>query len=430
MSLQASEARLASARENLAMAALTLKTDTDRAKASLESAEVAANDASAKAERMKLLYDKKLASREDCDTAETAASVAQTSLESCKIKLEELKTQERGLEVQRQNVKLAEGQVESDKIALEIAEAAAADCIVKAPMDGVVTARTIQQGTIIASAVSNVAGGTTILTLSDLSRIFVLASVDESDIGKIEVGQTATITADAYPTMQFAGKVVRIASKGLNTQNVVTFEVKIEVLGAYKHPDIGGKAKAPRGEQGARADKASATNKAPATNRADVPRLADRSAKAEMVDKAPASSPADGPGAGEIADKASKGDQNAILPEKKNLLKPEMTANIEITTADRKNALLIPVEAVSRLSGRFYANIPDTDETPQKKPIEIGISDSTNYELIAGLSEGDTVVVRKGMADSKWANNGQRPGQQGRPGQNNPARMMNVARGR
>ena len=85
-------------------------------------------------------------------------------------------------------------------------------------MDGVVTDRKVQTGTIIASGVSNVGGGTTILTLSDLSRIYVLASVDESDIGKVQVGQPATITVDAYPSMQFAGKVVRIASKGVRTR--------------------------------------------------------------------------------------------------------------------------------------------------------------------------------------------------------------------
>jgi HlyD family secretion protein len=58
--------------------------------------------------------------------------------------------------------------------------------------------------------------------------------VDESDIGKVKLDQTATVTADAYPDKKFKGKVVRIATKGVNLSNVVTFEVKIEITGEGK----------------------------------------------------------------------------------------------------------------------------------------------------------------------------------------------------
>jgi HlyD family secretion protein len=97
-------------------------------------------------------------------------------------------------------------------------------------MDGVVSALNIQKGNIISSGITNVGGGTTIMTLSDLSRIFILASVDESDIGHVALDQDVNITADAYAGRTFKGKVVRIATKGVNVSNVVTFEVKIEVL--------------------------------------------------------------------------------------------------------------------------------------------------------------------------------------------------------
>ncbi|NQU08313.1 MAG: efflux RND transporter periplasmic adaptor subunit, partial [Candidatus Abyssubacteria bacterium] len=76
--------------------------------------------------------------------------------------------------------------------------------------------------------------GTTVLALADLSRLFVLASVDESTIGNVRVGQPATITTDAFPGETFSGEVVRIATKGVNTSNVVTFEAKVEVLGRNK----------------------------------------------------------------------------------------------------------------------------------------------------------------------------------------------------
>lgn len=401
VSLRASQARLASAMQNLSIAERNLATDNDRAETALRSAEVAAADARAKADRMKQLFEKKLASQEECDTAETSSTQSQAVLEGCKIKLEELKTQKQALEVQRQNVKLAEGQVESDRISLEIADAAAADCTVRAPMDGVVTDRKVQTGTIIASGVSNVGGGTTVLTLSDLSRIFVLASVDESDIGKVDVGQLATITVDAFPSTQFAGKVVRIASKGLNTQNVVTFEVKIEVLGAFK-PLVAASSSAPADQgiahkgrpvpkAGAGGEKPTATHAKPSMRR-----------QIESLTK------------------------RELQPEKKNMLKPEMTANIEVITAERENALLVPVEAVSRQGGQMYANVPPAnplEDEFDRKPVALGINDGLTYEVLGGLREGDTVVV-SGETDSRWS-----AGMRGRmSGSSGAMRVMRMGR--
>src|SRR5690606_31659274 len=98
-----------------------------------------------------------------------------------------------------------------------------------APMDGVITSRPVQTGQIIASGISNVGGGTTLMTLSDVSRLFINANVDESDIGKIRERQKTIITADAFPGRRFTGEVVRVAAKGETNSNVVTFEVKIEI---------------------------------------------------------------------------------------------------------------------------------------------------------------------------------------------------------
>jgi HlyD family secretion protein len=108
------------------------------------------------------------------------------------------------------------------------------DTSVKSPITGVVAARNVQIGTIISSGVTNVGGGTTVLTLSDLSRIFILAAVDESDVGKVALKQKVIVTADAFPGTTFKGEVVRIATKGVNVSNVVTFEVKIEVTSENK----------------------------------------------------------------------------------------------------------------------------------------------------------------------------------------------------
>jgi HlyD family secretion protein len=334
--LSASEAKLQMARQNLDVAERTLKTDRVKGDAALTSAAVRAKDARSKADRLKQLKDKALSSQEEYDTAETAAIQAAADHENAKAHMDELATQEIALELKRQDVKLAETDVESDRIALSIAQDRLRDTKVVAPMDGVVTARNVQTGQIIASGVSNVGGGTAVLTLSDLSHIYVLAAVDESDIGKVQLGQAADITADAYPGRKFKGKVVRIATRGVNASNVVTFEVKIEVEGEHK-----------------------------------------------------------------------------------SLLKPEMTANVEIVVAAKPSALLVPVEAVVRKEGGLFATVVKDDGTTAEAAVTTGLSDGTNTEVLSGLAEGQTVIVHKGSAEGRWNAAGQRP-----PGGAPPPMMM------
>ena len=321
VSLSASTAKLESARQDLALAERTLATDRRRADSALTAADSHAKDARAKADRMKELLAKSLASQEDYDTAETAAVQAQTDLDAAKVKIEELRSQELALELKRQAVKLAEATVEADKINLTIANDRLTDTKVLAPMDGVVAVRGVQIGQIISSGISNVGGGTTVLTLSDLSHIFVVAAVDESDIGKVRESQTVTITADAYPGKTFQGQVVQIATRGVNASNVVTFEVKIEVLG-----------------------------------------------------------------------------------DEKALLKPEMTANVEVLTAAKDDAVLVPAEAVVHKGrGKQIVTVVGKGGSKEEVDVTSGLSDGTKTEIASGLTEGQTVLVPKGGAAGKWA---------------------------
>jgi RND family efflux transporter MFP subunit len=282
---------------------------------------------------MKQLLEMKLCSQEEYDTAETAAAQADADLMSAKVKIDELKTQEQALEVKRQDVKLAEATVKADTISLTIAKDRLADTKLLAPITGVIAVLNVQKGQIISSGISNVGGGTTIMTLSDLSQMYVLASVDESDIGKIAEGQAVEIKVDAYPGKTFAGSVVRKATRGVNLSNVVTFEVKIEITS----------------------------------------------------------------------------------PEK-DLLKPEMTAYVEILAAAHDSVLLVPVESIVR-KGRekTFVTILKDDKSKEDVPVKVGISDGNKTEVSGELAEGAMVVVNKGSADSKFNANNQKQGGQQRP---------------
>jgi HlyD family secretion protein len=232
--VRASQARLINARESLALADENLKSDRLRAEAALAAAQARARDARAKAERTRELQQKRLASLEETETAETAASQADADAESAAARIEEIKSQARTLEQARQQIRIAEAQVDNDQVSLDLARQRLAETRVVSPLDGVVTQRSVQIGQIISSGISNVGGGTTALVVSDLSRIFVLAAVDESDIGQVRPGQRVKVTVDAFRNREFSGEVVRISPRGANVSNVVTFEVKIEVTAADK----------------------------------------------------------------------------------------------------------------------------------------------------------------------------------------------------
>jgi len=316
--LTASQARLINAKESLTIAQQNLQTDKRRADSALKAAEANAEDSRTKADRIKDLLAKELASQEEYDTAQTAAVQAMAVMDQARVKISELQTQERTHEQLRQQIRIADAQVKNDMTALDLARERLNDTKVYSPIDGVVTARNVQIGQIISSGISNVGGGTTALTISDLSRIFSLASVDEADIGKVAVGQPAEITVDAFPGKRFTGQVERIAIRGVNISNVVTFEVKIEVTSRDK-----------------------------------------------------------------------------------GLLRPEMTANVDIIVAARDNVLSVPSDAIIRKKGKPHVTVMNASGEKEDRPVETGISDGQRTEISTGVVLGEKVVNYQG-ADSKW----------------------------
>jgi HlyD family secretion protein len=227
-------AKLAQARNDLELAELSLGTTRRRYEASLTAVKVKATNLRAKANRQNELMQQSLGSREEMEAAQTEAATAENDLNAAQIAIDELKQQEIQIQYKRQAVNMAEAQLQSDQITLDTQKQQLAYTTVTAPLDAVVSALNVQKGTIVASGVSGFSGGTTIMTLSDLSRVFVTATVDESDIGSVRVGQKARISIASFPSIKFDGQVVRIAVMGVNSSNVVTFEVKVEILDARK----------------------------------------------------------------------------------------------------------------------------------------------------------------------------------------------------
>ncbi len=249
------------------------------------------------------------------------------------------------LEMDETNLNLV--QAESQKVGAEAALTSAKqrldDTVVRSPINGVVLLKSVEAGQIISSGINSVSGGTTIAVVADMSQMLVKTSVDEVDIGNVEVGQQASVIPDAFPDWVSTGQVIRIAPQGLVEQNVTTFQVTVRI----PNPDL--------------------------------------------------------------------------------KLKSGMNCSVDLSVAEREDALLLPLEAVgtSTMIPRWQALIPDLqvpgppgggkkplpnggsprgsagrqlvivmDEgRPSVRPVKVGLNDLECVEIVEGLAEGDEVIL-------------------------------------
>jgi len=97
------------------------------------------------------------------------------------------------------------------------------------PIDGVVLSRDVQMGDAVSSILVLGSTATLVMTLGDTHQVYVKGKVDESDIGKVYMGQAARIKVQSFPSKSFVGKVTKIAPLGVEKDNVTTFEVQISI---------------------------------------------------------------------------------------------------------------------------------------------------------------------------------------------------------
>ena len=207
---------------------------------------------------------------------------------------------------------------------------------IRSPISGTVLQLAAQQGETLAAGLS----APTLIVVADLKRLQVDVFVDETDIGKVQLGQQADVQVDAFPDSIFEGKVTKIASGSTIQQGVVTYDVTVAINPSKTRSKSHTKGK---GRPSA------------------APRPAGGSAR--------------------------------------QALKPDMTANVTIQTGKRTNVLLVPSEAVKVGKKGSTVNIlakTNGKAEPEQVVVKAGVSDGVNTEIVSGLKEGD-VVIRAGL---------------------------------
>ncbi len=135
----------------------------------------------------------------------------------------------RNLGVTRAEVAKARAQVAQAQALLERGEENLRNSTIVSPMDGLVLSRNVEVGDAVSSILVLGSQATLIMTLGDVSDVYVLGKVDEADIGKVHFDQPARIVVESFKEKKFEGKVTKISPLGIEKDNVTTFEVRVSI---------------------------------------------------------------------------------------------------------------------------------------------------------------------------------------------------------
>src|SRR6185312_3650218 len=133
------------------------------------------------------------------------------------------------LTVNQAKVKQAQAQVTQYKAALSRSEEQLNYATIVSPIDGEVLSRDVEVGDAVSSILVLGSSATLVMTLGDMKQVYVDGKVDESDIGKVYLGQPARIKVESFKDKTFSGKVTKIAPMGVEKDNVTTFQVRVSI---------------------------------------------------------------------------------------------------------------------------------------------------------------------------------------------------------
>ena len=205
--------------------------------------------------------------------------------------------------------------------ALSQAESDASETNILAPMDGTVVGEPKTVGTMAVATSDN---PTVIMRIADLSTKKIMAKVDETDIGSVKVGQSATFTVDAYTDKTFTARVTKISQ----TDTANTWDTSTS-------------------SSSSSASSSAAVIYYYVTLEVDDP---------------------------------------------ENLLLPAMTARVEINTADKPDALVVPISTLKTDANGSYVIVKNPDGSQENRYVQTGIYSDDYVEILSGLSEGEEVV--------------------------------------
>lgn len=310
-----------------------------------EQAVVSAKAALAVAEA-KLATLKQGSTEAELAAAEAALIQAQTNLEA---KLNPTTAAER---------QAARASVEQAKVAVQSAKNNLAKATITAPFDGAVAA--------VNGAVGQTVTGT-VMTLLDLSAPLVQITVPETDVAKLEPGQSAMISLEALGGQQVAGRLVSITPKATVSSGVATYTALLA-----------------------------------------LENQAQRGQGASLGQDSPSGSAAT-QGQGQGGRPAASGMTQRAVTVDLTKVRPGMTASATITYLRKDNVLLVPNRAI-RAQGRDRVVDVLVNGVVETRVVTVGVADDQRSEIVSGLQEGEMVVVQAATTTTAASQGRNQPG--------------------
>jgi HlyD family secretion protein len=265
--LAATRSRLQQAHTTVGTVPVEVTAQIEQAASALDQAQANETNAKTSYERQKHLVEQGYVAKQEADNARTAYEVAAAQVRHAQAVLTSAKANTSQTQLKQQDVAQAQEAVHQAEAALRMARANIAQVRVKeqairtaraqvrqaeaavryaqtqlsyarivSPIDGVIASVSTQEGETIAAGLT----APTFVTIIDLSKLQVDALVDETDIGRVKVGQPATFTVDSFPDEEFSGRVTAIYPKAIIDQNVVDYDVVVTTTnrGGLLRPDM------------------------------------------------------------------------------------------------------------------------------------------------------------------------------------------------
>ena len=370
-------------------------------------------------ERKQTLVEKGFVSTADRDRAQAVYNAAQEQLKTTRAQLAVAEAQAKNAAavVKQREAQLAQARVDLDRT------------IIRAPVDGVVIKRSVEAGQTVAASLQ---APELFQIAQNLRDMQVDASIDEADVGRVKVDQSATFSVDSFPGRTFSGKVMQVRKAALVVQNVVTYIVVISAANPDLHllPGMTANVRITT-------DQRDSVLKLPnAALRFRPPGFSEAGAATSGAGAAPAAAAAPAPGGGGQGQQLRQrlvtalsldADQQAKLDPIFSELRQKLGALRELPEAERAKAgerartemrarimeFLKPeqkqkyeeiiAESASRPggagSGRGRVFVLDAGGPPKAVSVRTGLSDGSMTEMISGeLKEGDQIIVGAAQA--------------------------------
>jgi len=215
-----------------------IQAQVDQSRAASQAAEASLKGAEADWERAKVdaegpdvpllkrAYERAVGMAKAGVVSESALEDAQKNYEMALNKQNVAKAQ---LIVLKAKIAQSQAQVAQDRANLKQLEEQLSYTDIESPIDGVVLSRDVEMGDAVSSILVLGSSATLVMTLGDISQVYVKGKVDESDIGKVYLSQPARIKVESLKDKTFNGVVTRISPMGVEKDNVTTFEVRVSI---------------------------------------------------------------------------------------------------------------------------------------------------------------------------------------------------------